>query len=397
MDLATGEVRDLRPRALVLATGGYGRLFATTSNCHGNAGECLAMVLRCGLPLQDLEFVQFHPTGIRGLGILISEAVRGEGGVLRNGLGERFMERYAPTIKDLAPRDIVARAILEEVLAGRGVEGGDHVHLDLTHLGADLIERRLPEIASFARIFAGVDPVHVPIPVLPTCHYMMGGIPTDLDGRVVAAADGSTVPGLFAAGECACVSLHGANRLGCNSLLDLVVFGRRAGRAAAAWLADGGGPSGDFVPGRGRARVERLRGARGRERVGAIRSGMQAAMGRGCSVFRTDEGLSATGHELVDLRDRFADVGLVEGPRVFDVQVAEALEAEAMVDLAQAMVTAARFRTESRGAHFRRDHPDRDDGRFLVHSLVREDGRGGLAVATRPVRVTRFAPAARTY
>ncbi|MBE0618452.1 MAG: FAD-dependent oxidoreductase, partial [Proteobacteria bacterium] len=291
-ELATGRLRTLRSRALLLATGGFGKIYRTTSNCFANTGDAQAIALRRGLHLEDLEFVQFHPTGIRGLGILISEAARGEGGVLRNGDGERFMERYAPGIKDLAPRDIVSRAILREVQEGRGIGGREYVHLDLTRLGEDVLLEKLWEITSFARIYAGVDPAVEPIPVLPTCHYMMGGIPTNADGEVLRDAGAAAVPGLYAAGECACVSVHGSNRLGCNSLLDLVVFGRRAGKAIGRWLEEGGelGGNGAGVEEEARARLERVRDAGGDERVPEIRRELQELMMDRCSVFRTAEG-----------------------------------------------------------------------------------------------------------
>ena len=398
LDVAAGDLRTVSPRALLLATGGFGKIYKTTSNCFANTGDAQAIVLRRGLPLEDLEFVQFHPTGVRGLGILISEAARGEGGVLRGDQGERFMERYAPNIKDLAPRDIVARAILKEVREGRGIGGGDYVHLDLTALGEKVLLDRLWEITSFARIYAGVDPVREPIPVQPTCHYMMGGIPTSVDGEVVRDPKGTRVPGLYAAGECACVSVHGSNRLGCNSLLDLVVFGRRAGKAIRSWLAGGGGSGGarGDAEERARERLAKLREADGEEKVPAIRRSLQQLMMNECSVFRTEKGLTEARKALRELRERYGRAGLGYRGDRFNMELQEALELENLLDLAEVMVEGALFRRESRGAHYREDFPDRDDDRFLAHTLAYRDG-SGVRIDTKPVAITRFQPKERRY
>ena len=398
LNLATGELATVGSRALLLATGGFGKVYKTTSNCFANTGDAQAIVLRRGLPLEDLEFVQFHPTGIRGLGILISEAARGEGGILRNRSGERFMERYAPTIKDLAPRDIVARAILREIGEGRGIDGKDYVHLDLTALGEETLLERLWEITSFARLYAGVDPVREPIPVLPTCHYMMGGIPTTADGEVLRDAAGTPVLGLYAAGECACVSVHGSNRLGCNSLLDLVVFGRRTGKAIRAWL-DGGGEAGPPVDGsdqEARERLESLRAARGDERVPAIRRELQEMMMEKCSVFRTQEGLSQSLRQIGELRERYRKIGLASRAPRFNMDLQEALELPNLLDLAEVIAAGALFRRESRGAHYREDYPKRDDDRFLAHTLAYRD-RAEVRLETKPVAITRFQPKERKY
>ncbi len=397
LELATGQLHEVKSKAMLLATGGYGRLFKTTSNCHGNAGETLSMLYRQGLPLQDLEFVQFHPTGIRNLGILISEAVRGEGGILRNNAGEPFMEKYAPTIKDLAPRDIVARSILQEVRAGRGINGEDYVHLDITHLGKELIEERLWEIAHFARIFGGVDPVKEPIPVLPTCHYMMGGIPTDVDGHVFSDAAGSKVEGLFAAGECACVSVHGANRLGCNSLLDIIVFGRRAGMAIGKWLeTNKEGYADDCCLDRAKSYIEVLLKADGQERVADIRKEMQDVMMDKCSVFREEKSLLECKEKLKELRQRFAHIGTETSGGPFDYETVEAMETDHMLTLAQVMVDSALARKESRGAHYREDFPERDDKEFLVHTLA-FDKESEVRIEHKGVSVTRFQPKPRKY
>jgi len=395
---ATGEIHELRARAVLLATGGFGKVYKTTSNCFTNTGDAVSILFQKGLPLQDMEFVQFHPTGIRGLGILISEAARGEGGFLRNRLGERFMERYAPAIKDLAPRDIVSRAILREIQEGRGIDGSDYVHLDITHLGATTIKEKLWEIASFARIYSGVNPLYEPIPVQPTCHYMMGGIPTDSDSRVLKDAAGSPVPGLFAAGECACVSVHGANRLGCNSLLDLVVFGARAGKTIKAWLkesADDG--NGDRLPSdASREKISRLLAARGKEKVPRIRQEMQAIMMDHCSVFRDRPGLEKARDKVHELQQRLMDCGLSVRERSYNMELMEALECGHLLNLAAVTIESALFRRESRGAHYREDYPQRDDNNFLCHTLAFEAAQG-MRIETKPVRITRFQPVARNY
>jgi succinate dehydrogenase / fumarate reductase flavoprotein subunit len=397
LEWATGEIHGVHTRALLLATGGAGTIYKTTSNCFGNTGDALSIALGKGLPLQDMECVQFHPTGLKGLGILISEAARGEGGVLVNGLGERFMDRYAPVIKDLAPRDIISRSIITEVREGRGIDGKDFVHLDLTHLGEETIQDRLWEIASFARIYAGVDPAKEPVPVQPTCHYMMGGMPTDSDGHVVSSLDGTTVPGLFAAGECACVSVHGANRLGCNSLLDLVVFGRRAGKAIHSWLkkaeTSGGGSDG---AGQAHGKVEGLLSSQGKEKVPHIRQELQSVMMDCCSVFRDDEGLRRAREKIEELKARYRDIGLSVKEKRYNAELVEALECGHLLDLAEVIVESALNRRESRGAHYREDYPKRDDQNFLVHTLAfKEDGR--VRIDTKPVKVTRFEPIERTY
>ncbi len=397
LDISRGEALRVWAKSVLIATGGAGRLFRTTSNCSGNTGDGLAVVLCHGIPLQDMEFVQFHPTGLRGVGILLSEAARGEGGVLRNGLGERFMARYAPQILDLAPRDIVSRAILKEIREGRGVEGQPYVHLDLTGLGEKRIKERLWEVASFARIYGGVDASLEPIPVEPTCHYFMGGIPTDPDGRVLGDGKQSPVQGLFAAGECACVSVHGANRLGCNSLLDLVVFGRRAAKAMAEWIKEAPDlPPQDMAEPHKPERLQRLLQARGPERVPGIRQDLQSLLMDHCSVFRDGKGLVAALEGVLELQQRFRRLGLEGGGRSFDLEVVEALELEHMLVVARVLVESALCREESRGAHFREDHPQRNDGLFLKHTLAFYNGQK-VCIDWKPVKVTRFPPKERTY
>jgi succinate dehydrogenase / fumarate reductase flavoprotein subunit len=344
-----------------------------------------------------MEFLQFHPTGIKGLGILMSEAARGEGGILLNRLGERFMERYAPVIKDLAPRDIVSRAIVREIRDGNGVGGSDYVHLDLTALGPEKIKERLWEIASFATIYAGVDPVNEPVPVQPTCHYIMGGIPTDVDGRVLGTDEQQPVPGLFAAGESSCVSVHGANRLGCNSLLDLVVFGRRAGKAILSYLRDSSVTHDQpDAPGCSRERIDKLLTARGKERVPAIRKELQQLMTDDCSVFRDQRGLESARVKIQELKDRYQDIGLSCRDRHFNLELIEALEGEHLLNCAEVIIASALNRRESRGAHYREDYPERNDREYLHHTLA-GTGSAGIEITTKPVQITRFKPVARTY
>src|SRR5512136_2040027 len=310
-DLATGELRFLQANAVLMATGGCGRIYKTTSNGFAGTGDGFGLALQAGIPLEDMEFVQFHPTGLYPLGILISEAARGEGGFLRNRLGERFMERYAPTVKDLAARDVVSRAILTEVREGRGIGGKDYVHLDLTHLGEEKIQERLWEIASFIRIYTGIDPVYDPVPVAPTCHYMMGGIPTDVDGRVFLDERGSIVHGLYAAGECACVSVHGATRLGCNSLLDLLVFGRRSGLAMKEKVKGIEHPS--FSKDRLKSseeKIARLLNHPGQEKIDPLRKKMRSVMMDYGSVFRDEDGLRTGMEEIQNLKGRYKEIGV---------------------------------------------------------------------------------------
>jgi succinate dehydrogenase / fumarate reductase flavoprotein subunit len=398
LEWATGEIHEVHARAILLATGGFGKVYKTTSNCFTNTGDAVSIAFRHGVPLQDMEFVQFHPTGIRGLGILISEAARGEGGFLLNRLGERFMERYAPAIKDLAPRDIVSRAILREIQSGRGIDGQDYVHLDITHLGPEVINEKLWEIASFARLYTGVEPMQEPIPVQPTCHYMMGGIPTDGDGRVLKDIAGTPLAGLFAAGECACVSVHGANRLGCNSLLDLVVFGARAGRAIKEWLEQAGAvrSGGTACADVNRQMLSRLLSASGKEKIPRIRQELQELMMEQCSVFRDEKGLTPARQKIQELTQRFSSIGLsVRDPR-YNMELVEALECEHLLRLAAITLESALFRRESRGAHFREDYPERDDQNFLCHTLVFKE-KEGMRIEKKPVRITRFEPVARTY
>ena len=397
MDIATGDLHVFRAKAVLFATGGWGRVWQITSNAYSLTGDGPAILLRCGLPLEDLEFFQFHPTGIYKMGILITEAVRGEGGVLRNDLGERFMERYAPTIKDLASRDVVSRAIYLEIQAGRGIGGQDYVHLDATHLGREVVETKLPDIADFCRTYLGIDPAVEPMPVQPTAHYAMGGIPTDVHGRLVVDANNTVFPGLYAAGECACVSVHGANRLGTNSLVDLIVFGRRAGRDMVRFARET-----EFTPlppdpeARIRETLERLIGSTGGESAPQIRTELQKIMMDHVSVFRTAEGMQQALEQVRALQERYRRVEIKDKGKRFNQELLEAWEVGCLLDLAEATTVSALARQESRGAHSRDDYPERDDENWLKHTLVyRRDGQ--IELKYKPVVITRYQPQARVY
>jgi len=395
-ELATGEIHEFRSRAIMLATGGFGKLFKTTSNCFANTGDGVYLCYRAGIPLEDMEFVQFHPTGIYGLGVLITEAARGEGGVLRNSEGRRFMDDYAPTIKDLAPRDMVSRAMITEIRAGRGIDGRDFLHLDLTHLGKDKLAEKLSDISSFAKIYLGIDVASEPIPVSPTCHYMMGGIPTDVDGRVLDDK-GNAVTGLYAAGECACISVHGANRLGCNSLVDLVVFGRRAGKMISRELPslDRWEPAGDPADA-ALWTVDAIRSRRSGEKATGIRSEMQQTMTDLCSVYRNEMDLARAMSDIRGLKERYQMVTVDDKGAMFNTDILEAVELESLLGLAEATLVCAEARKESRGAHFREDYPDRDDVNWLKHTLIQKTGQS-FRIFFKPVVITRFEPKARTY
>ncbi len=398
-ELANGTLHHFHSKAVLLATGGAGKIYRTSSNAFASTGDGMAIAFRAGAALEDMEFVQFHPTGIYKLGILISEAVRGEGGVLRNNEGERFMERYAPTIKDLAPRDMVSRCILREIQSGKGIDGKDYVFLDLTHLGEEVISTKLSEISGFARTYAGVDVTKEPIPVQPTCHYMMGGIATDTDGRVMIDDQDQTISGLYAAGECACVSVHGANRLGCNSLLDVLVFGRRAGRSIRRYIHTIGLPSlsGDDPTGETAAQIAALMEGAGKERSSDIRTEMQAIMMDNVSVFRHSEALIKVLDRLRRLKERCRNIGIQDKGRCFNRDLLDAMEVGYMLDLAETITLGALNRDESRGAHFREDCPDRDDKHWLVHSLFRYAGLNAPQFLTKPVNITDFEPQERKY
>ncbi|KHS52355.1 succinate dehydrogenase flavoprotein subunit [Brevibacterium linens] len=403
-ELATGEIHVFQAKSIVFATGGVGKVFKTTSNAHTLTGDGMAVAYNRGIPLEDMEFFQFHPTGLAGLGILLSEAARGEGGILRNSEGERFMERYAPTIKDLAPRDIVARSMANEVREGRGCgPNKDYVLLDLTHLEPAHIDAKLPDITEFARTYLGVEPYTEPVPVFPTAHYAMGGIPTNIKAEVLADND-NIIPGLYAAGEVACVSVHGSNRLGTNSLLDINVFGKRAGIAAAEYAKTAElvdlpeSPETEVVD-----MLEKMRTSDGTERIAAIRKDLQDLMDANVQVFRTDETLRAALDEIAKLRERYNNVGIQDRGKRYNLDLLEAVELGFLLELAEVISTAAIHRKESRGGHFREDFPDRDDENFMHHTMTyldpeaETDGIKGMRLETKPVIVTRYQPMERKY
>ncbi len=396
--LADGALHVFRSKAVLLATGGFGRMFRITSNAHTLTGDGLALAYRRGVPLEDMEFYQFHPTGLAGLGVLLSEAARGEGGILLNGKGERFMERYAPTLLDLAPRDVVSRAIYQEIRAGRGVDGKDYVWLDVHHLGRAVIDEKLPDITDFARIYQGVEPYTQPVGIQPTAHYAMGGVPTDVTARVVIDERNTPLPGLYAAGECACVSVHGANRLGTNSLLDILVFGRRAGRDMARFARSTELPelpAGDPAE-RVRGELDALRSRQEGEPPARIRKELADVMMDDVSVFRTEETLRRAQGVVRELKERYHRVRVQDGGVRFNQDLLEVREVGYLLDIAEVTVAAALARQESRGAHYREDYPARDDTNWLKHSLAsRSDG--GPLLRYKPVTITRFTPKPRTY
>lgn len=370
-ELATGDLHVFHSKAVIFATGGFGKIYKTTSNAHTLTGDGVGIIWRKGLPLEDIEFFQFHPTGLAGLGILLTEGARGEGAILRNASGERFMERYAPTIKDLAPRDIVARSMVKEVLEGRGAgPHKDYVYLDCTHLGAEVLETKLPDITEFARTYLGVDPVTEPVPVMPTAHYAMGGIPTNNNGEVLQSND-RIVPGLYAAGECACVSVHGSNRLGTNSLLDINVFGKRSGRNAVEYVK-----TAEFVPlpedpaREVREMLEGLRNNQGTERIAVLRKTLQEEMDANAQVFRTEETLTSVLGTIHDLRQRYKNVHVDDKGKRFNTDLLEAVELGFLLDLAEIVAYAARNRKESRGGHMREDYDTRDDENYMQHTMA---------------------------
>ena len=404
-ELATGDLHVFQGKSVVFATGGFGKIFKTTSNAHTLTGDGVGIVWRKGLPLEDMEFFQFHPTGLAGLGILLSEAARGEGAILRNSEGERFMERYAPTIKDLAPRDIVARCMATEIREGRGAgPNKDYVYLDITHLEPAVIDAKLPDITEFARTYLGVEPYTEPVPVLPTAHYAMGGIPTNIRAEVLS--DNTTVvPGLYAAGECACVSVHGSNRLGTNSLLDINVFGKRAGNFAVEYAQ-----TAEFIPLPDdpakpiRDLVEMLRKSNGTERMSTMRKELQDSMDLNAQVYRTEESLTEVTKVIENLRGRYKNVMVQDKGKRFNTDLLEAIELGFLLDLAEVLVYSALYRKESRGGHFREDYPTRDDENYMVHTMAyltgdahSEDAGDHIRLDTKPVVVTRYQPMERKY
>lgn len=401
-ELASGQIHIFRAKAVIFATGGFGKVFKTTSNAHTLTGDGMGIIWRKGLPLEDMEFYQFHPTGLAGLGILLTEGARGEGGILRNADGERFMERYAPTIKDLAPRDIVARSMVLEVREGRGAgPHKDYVYLDLTHLPAEQIEEKLPDITEFARTYLGVEPTTELVPVYPTAHYAMGGVPTNVQAEVLQD-NNQVVPGLYAAGEVACVSVHGSNRLGTNSLLDINVFGRRAGLAASEFVK-----TAPLVPiaedaAEGVAEmIERLRAAKGTEKVAAIRTELQRTMDDNAGVYRNEGTLKQALDDVKALQARYANVAVQDKGKRFNTDLLEAVELGFLLDLAEVLVIGALNRKESRGGHAREDFQDRDDENYMKHTMAyreaKEDGSYEIRLDWKPVVVTRYQPMVRKY
>lgn len=419
IELATGEFHVFHAKAVIFATGGHGRIWEITSNAYAFTGDGPAIVARHGIPLEDMEFFQFHPTGIYKLGILITEGVRGEGGVLINGLGERFMERYAPKVKDLASRDVISRAIYTEIREGRGINGQNYVYLDVrpetvnkyaaidgrkrpdgspyTVTGEQILAK-LPDIIDFCRVYLGIDPVTQPIPIQPTAHYAMGGIPTNKYGEVLADEKNTVVPGLYAAGECACVSVHGANRLGTNSLLDLVVFGKYAGLRAAEYAKGA-----DFVPlpddpaGLARAEFERIRNADGTENAFEIAKAMKRVMSEDMGIFRTGKGMENALNVVRELKERFKHVRPTDTGSIFNMELMNIWELGNLLDLAEITTVSALARTESRGAHAREDYPERDDRNWLKHTLAFVDQKGQIELRYKPVVITKYEPKVRTY
>jgi len=403
-ELATGDLHVFQGKSIVFATGGFGKIFKTTSNAHTLTGDGVGIIYRKGLPLEDMEFYQFHPTGLAGLGILLSEAARGEGGILRNASGERFMERYAPTIKDLAPRDMVARAMANEVREGRGAgPEKDYVLLDLTHLPPEVIDAKLPDITEFARTYLGVEPYTEPVPVFPTAHYAMGGIPTNVKAEVLS--DNKTVvPGLYAAGECACVSVHGANRLGTNSLLDINVFGKRAGRFAVEYAKTAKHvPVPKNAADETIALIEKARNANGTEKVAVLRKELQDTMDKNAQVYRTEESLNEALDKIAELRKRYENISVQDKGQRFNTDLLEAIELGFLLDLAEVLAITARERRESRGGHYREDFEARNDDKFMVHSMAyltpKKAKKPGdnIKIDWKPVTITNYPPMERKY
>jgi succinate dehydrogenase / fumarate reductase flavoprotein subunit len=401
LELSTGTLHLFHTKAVLLATGGFGRIYHTTSNAYANTGDGPAVLAGRGVPLEDMEFFQFHPTGIRGMGILITEGVRGEGGILKNGKGERFMEKYAPTLLDLAPRDMISRAIMTEIRAGRGILGNpqkdDYVYLDATALGAEVLQKKLPDIREFCKTYLRIDPAEKPIPVQPTAHYAMGGIPTDFDGRVVADSQENVYEGLYAAGECACVSVHGANRLGTNSLVDLVVFGRRAGKHVSKFIQQAdAGKLPDNAEQNAQTQLEKTTSQKGSEKAENINKTMISTMMDKVGIYRKGSELDEALKQLQYLKHSMENVTLNDKSLAYNTELLEFLELQNLLDLAIITASSASYRKETRGAHAREDFPERDDDNFMKHTLCRFDG-DSVKIDTKDVDLSIWKPKPRKY
>jgi succinate dehydrogenase / fumarate reductase, flavoprotein subunit len=402
LEILTGKIHLMRAKAVMFGTGGYGRAYKITSNAYANTGDGVAIAYNAGVPLMDMEFVQFHPTGLYRHGILMSEACRGEGGYLLNNTGERFMSNYAPDKMELAPRDLVSRSEQREIDEGRGVgPDGQGIHLDLRHLGAEKILQRLPQVRELAIDFVGVDPIDAPIPIQPTAHYSMGGIPTDVNGQVIADAEGTPVTGFFAAGECSCISVHGANRLGTNSLLEASVFGCRSGEAIARFVKEGAAlqPISGDPAGRNRRRVARLMDSDGTESVEELGQALKQEMTDNCGIFRSEDGLRAAAKKVRELQFRFANARVGDKSKRFNTDLLTTLETEHLLTFSEVIVAGALTRTESRGAHSRTDYPARDDESWLKHTMAHKREGEGPVLSFKPVMIDRdrFPPQERKY
>lgn len=396
-DLTTGKLHTFHSKAIMFATGGYGRAFRITSNAHANTGDGLSIVYHAGLPIEDMEFVQFHPTGLYQQGILVTEGARGEGGYLLNKDGERFMKRYAPNMMEIAPRDIVSRSIQTEINEGRGIDGKDYVHLDIRHLGKEKIMTLLPQIHELALDFVGVDCIKAPIPIQPTAHYSMGGIPVNIDGNVICDEKETKVTGLYAAGECSCVSVHGANRLGCNSLLEAVVYGRRTGKFMNEFLKTA---KHEKLPEKPTEKIEekisKLLNTTGKESPAKIREELQEIMFRKCGVYRTEVDLKDCLQTVKKLQERFKNVKIEDHTRTYNTDLIETIELSHLLDFSEVIVQGALSRTESRGGHSRVDFPKRDDENWLKHTFAFKTDNGPR-FTYKPVKITKFQPQERKY